>query len=1643
MWRRLGASMLTQFHNMYGPTECTVDATVGLICGNAAFPHIGFPISNCAVYLLDAYLSPVPFGCTGEIYIGGAGVARGYLNRPELTAERFIADPFSNETGARLYKTGDLGRWLADGSIEYLGRNDFQVKIRGFRIELGEIETCLVGCAGVREAVVLAREDAPGDQRLVAYLVPEEGAELDLAVVRAALAAQLAAFMVPSAFVLLTRLPLTPNGKLDRKALPVPSGDAYASEAYETPQGEVEEKLAAIWAELLQVERVGRQDDFFALGGHSLLAVRLVSRVRQVLGQELALGALFANPVLAQLAQGLDGTAARALPGLKPVPRGGPLALSFAQQRLWFLAQMEGVSQAYHIPGAVRLTGALDRVALERTLDRIVARHEALRTRFVEQDGAVYQVVDGAQIGLTLAMHDLRGDDDAPGRLRALNQAQAVALFDLEAGPLIRASLVCMGEQEHVLLMTMHHIVSDGWSMGVLLNEVSALYGAYVQGRADPLPTLAIQYPDYASWQRGRLDAVELAQHNAYWKQALAGAPALLALPTDRPRPLQQDYVGARLELALEGPLVQQLKQLSQRHGVTLYMTLLAGWAALLARLAGQDEVVVGTPVAGRSHAELEPLIGLFVNTLALRIDVSAQPTVAQLLAQVKQQVLAGQQHQDLPFEQVVELLQPARSLAHAPLFQTMFAWQNTPSGTLDLPGLQLSNIDGAAAVTAKFDLTLSLQEAGGGIAGGIEYACALFDAATVERYAGYWRRLLAEMVTDSGRGVAALPLLEDAERQQLLYGFNATAADYPRDACLHELFEQQVARTPDATALVYEDQALSYAQLNERANRLAHYLRREHIGNGQLVAICMERCTDMVVVMLAVLKAGAAYVPIDPSYPVERIAYMLDDSEPALVVTQKSLWEPFGMQTFRVHFVGADSAVSSCAGYNPLLINSPADSVYVIYTSGSTGKPKGVEVKHQGVVNLLTSLQASAFWGAHERVLNVTSISFDIAVLEIFLPLISGALVVLVDRRVTLEPGMLWRAITEQQITLLQATPSMWRALLEDGWRGAERLKVLSGGEAMPTAMATELLTHTPVVWNLYGPTETTVWSAVQTLDNKHVVPAVGAPIANTEIYLLDHLCNPVPFGVAGEIFIGGEGVARGYLRRPELTAERFIVDSFSGRVGGRLYKTGDLARRLADGSIEYLGRNDFQVKIRGFRIELGEIESCLAGCAGIREAVVLAREDMAGDQRLVAYVVPDESMELDLVAVRSALATRLAAFMLPAAFIPLARLPLTPNGKLDRNALPAPDGGGYVSDGYAAPLGHVEQALAAIWSELLQVVQVGRHHNFFDLGGHSLLAIQMLSRVGLHFGRAMRLQDLFMAPSLKRFSEVIATELTLGADAALVPIRTEGTHRALFLMHEVSGIPAYAHELAPFIDPRIPVYGLAAPGLAAGEAPLLTLKAMAQRYVAAIRTVQPTGPYRIAGWSAGALIACEVAHQLNSADQKVEFLGLIDAKSEFHFDEVIRARWTLPCTDLSEFYAMGCLLLDLEATAVIDLDELTRLAKLNNVMEILHEVGSMLVQRFGMTIDEVERHIYVRGAIAQALSTYRLSGAGSAEFFAARHGELTGEPVLWSAAGLDIVFSAVLDGDHQSIVRGRHAASLGQVLSRRLPGDEVDAHA
>ncbi|QSY09233.1 amino acid adenylation domain-containing protein [Burkholderia pseudomallei] len=1389
MWSELASASSRTYYNVYGPTECTVDATLARITAEHA-PHIGGPLANVRAYVLNERLSPAPVGVRGELYIGGAGVARGYLNRPELTRERFIDDPFV--AGGRLYKTGDLARWRTDGSLEYLGRNDFQVKIRGFRIELGEIEAQLAKVADVREVVVLARDsaaevhdsatehaapDAPSpetataaEKRLVAYYT----GDADVAALRAQAAQHLPSYMVPSAYVRLDAWPLTPNGKLDRRALPAPADDAYARAEYEAPQGAKEEALAAIWRELLHVERVSRHDNFFELGGHSLLAVQLVSRLRQALSVEVALGTVFDAPVLSALAERLEAENTAVLPPIPLAPRDGRIALSLAQQRLWFLTQLEGVSEAYHMSGAVRLDGPLNREVLQRALNRIVMRHEALRTCFVREEGEPIQVIQ-PHADLTVSYHDLREAEQSEQRAKDLSQAHASAPFDLSRDLPVRVLLLQLADEAHVVQVVMHHIASDGWSVGVFLQELSALYGSFIAEQGDPLAPLPLQYADYAAWQRRWLASGQLEKQGAFWQTNLSGAPTLLELPTDRPRPPKQSHAGASVEVKLGAALSERVKRLSQRHGVTPYMTLLSSWAAVLSRLSGQEEVVIGSPVAGRNRTEVEALIGFFVNTLALRLDLSSEPTVGELLKRTKAQVLSAQAHQDLPFDQVVERVKPPRSTAHPPLFQVMFVWQNMPAGELTIPGLTIRAVE-TPLQTAQFELTLSLQEAGDDIVGHLNYASALFDESTVRRYVTYWCRLLEGMTAGAAdQTIVGLPLLDEAERKQVVYEWNATERDYPIEQCIHQLFEAQVDRKPEAIALTFEGQRLSYAELNARANRLAHYLQGRGVGPDRLVALCAERGIEMVVGLLAILKAGGAYVPLDPSHPPERLRRMLDDTNPVAVLVDDigadalaSFESHVAARSPRVHLSRDIAQWRACSPANPSTPRERAARrlAYVIYTSGSSGEPKGVMNEHRGVVNRLWWMQQTYALDERDAVLQKTPFSFDVSVWEFFWPLMSGARLVIAKPEGHKDPAYLSELIDRERVTTLHFVPSMLQAFLEDegAARGCGSVKrVMCSGEALPPSLVKRFYRCLPDarLHNLYGPTEAavdvTAW-ACDAEEGGASVP-IGRPIANTRIYVLDEYGQPVPRGVAGELYIGGVQVARGYLNRPELTRERFVDDPFVA--GGRLYKTGDLARWRTDGSLEYLGRNDFQVKIRGFRIELGEIEAQLARVAGVREAVVLAREaapdtkrhaasnensaSNSGEKRLVAYYTGDA----DATALRAQAAQHLPSYMVPSAYVRLDVWPLTPNGKLDRHALPAPADDAYARAEYEAPQGAKEEALAAIWKDLLPVERISRHDNFFELGGHSLLAITLIE----HMRRANLHADvttLFTAPTL-----------------------------------------------------------------------------------------------------------------------------------------------------------------------------------------------------------------------------------------------------------------------------------------------------
>ena len=1384
--RFLAAVPRAKLFNFYGSSEVNGDATAHQ-CGlgpadtAGAGSIIGRPIRNLRAYVLDEQRRPVPRGQRGELFIGGSGLARGYLNRPTLTAEAFLPDPFSAEPEARMYKTGDVGRYLADGSIEFLGRTDHQVKIRGFRVELGEIEARLGACEGVKEVVVLAREDTPGEKRLVAYYtepgVAGDGQQAQAPTrrsvheLREQLAAQLPEYMVPAAFVALPALPLTPNGKVDRKALPRPQASGFASKEYEAPQGEIETALARVWSEVLGVQRVGRRDHFFELGGHSLMAVRVVSRVRQRLGVEVDLGEVFDKPELSAFAQALQSTVRSKLPPIEPLARDQPLALSFAQQRLWFLSQMEGVSQAYHIPMAVWFNGVLNGTALRRTLDRLLARHEALRTTFIAVDGEPAQHIAPADIGFVLQHHDLRGNAD-PGEaqqaLQRLIEQEAREAFDLQTGPLIRGRLIRRADTEHVLLITMHHIVSDGWSMDVLSGELSALYRAFSQGQEDPLPALSVQYADFAAWQRRWLRGEVLHTQSQYWRRTLAGAPELIELPTDRPRPQRQDHAGASVAVEFDATLSAGLKALGQRHGATPFMTLLAAWAIVLKRLSGQGDVVIGTPVANRARAELEPLIGFFVNTLALRLNGEGSSSVAQWLQHTKAQALGAQRHQELPFEQVVEMMRPTRSLAHGPLFQVMFAWEGQDTPLLELPGLQIEARE-LPQTMAKFDLTLTLRERGGCIQGSLGYASALYERETIERHVEYLRCIAQAMVHDDATAIDRLNILPEALRHKLLVEWNDTRREYPDTHCVHELFEAQVARQPDAIAVKHGEREVSYAQLNAMANRLAHRLRSLGVGPDDRVAILMERSIELVMAQLAILKCGAVYVPLDVEMPLGRLTFMIEDSGCALLVSESTATAPSLPTLARINL---DDGPADGPHHGRAADVSCRSAACVMYTSGSTGQPNGVIVPHRAIVRLVVN-GAYAEFSPRDRFAFAANPAFDASTLEVWGALLNGGEIVVVDRGVLLDPARFAQTLQAAGVSVLWLTVGLFNQFADElaGVIRGLRYLIVGGDTLDPRVMARVLRKGRPRhLLNGYGPTESTTFATtfeIDSIDDESARIPIGRPIANTRVYILDHHAEPVPTGVAGELFIAGAGLALGYLNRPELSAERFLPDPFSAEPEARMYKTGDVGRYLADGSIEFLGRTDHQVKIRGFRVELGEIEARLGACEGVKEVVVLAREDTPGEKRLVAYYtepgVAGDGQQAQAPTRRSVhelreqLAAQLPEYMVPAAFVALPALPLTPNGKVDRKALPRPQASGFASKEYEAPQGEIETALARVWSEVLGVQRVGRRDHFFELGGHSLMAVRVVSRVRQRLGVEVDLGEVFDKPELSAFAQAL----------------------------------------------------------------------------------------------------------------------------------------------------------------------------------------------------------------------------------------------------------------------------------------------
>jgi amino acid adenylation domain-containing protein len=1351
-----------QLVNMYGITETTVHVTYRRIrradVEKKVGSEIGVGIEDLQVYVLDEEKRVVPTGVSGELYVGGAGVARGYLKRAEMTAERFVPNPFSEVEGARLYRTGDKVRWRADGGLEYEGRLDQQVKIRGFRIEPGEIETVLIGIEGVRQAAVIVREDEVGEKRLVAYVIAEDKVSIDD--LRDVLKARLPEYMQPSAYVVMDQLPLTPNGKLDRKALPKPE-QVSSEQRYVAPRTPIEEIIADVFCQVLKLDRVSIEDSFFEIGGHSLLATQVISRVRMAFDVELPLRAVFESSTVTELAQEIE-TARRAgqkpsAPAITRADRSKRLPLSFAQQRLWFIDQMESGGAAYNVPAAARLTGDLDTSALERSLQEIVRRHEVLRTSLLIQDGEPAQAISDSS-DIHLGMIDLSHLDEEDRERAARDRAREEGKkpFDLSRGPLLRAELLKMAPQHHILLVTMHHIVSDAWSVGVLIRELNALYEAYSKGEESPLEELELQYADFAVWQRDWLQGEVLGQQLDYWRQQLADLQPL-DLPTDYARPPAISYRGGAKHFNIPLDILNKVKGIGRKEGATLYMTLLAAFQLLLSRYAEQEDVAVGTAIANRNHPAIEPLIGFFVNQLVMRTSLAGNPRFTELLRRVREVTLSAYAHQDLPFEKLVEELAPDRDLGRAPLFQVVFALQNAPfeepeSGALRLSGFNLDQGQ------AKFDLTLVFAQQGSGLAGVIEYAQDLFEEETIDRLCGHLLVILDRATANPQLPIGDISLLTQAEENQLLVSWNNTRREFPHDRCVHQLFSEQVSRTPGRVAVATQEEAITYQELETRANQLARHLSQQGVGPEVPVGLYIERGVDLIVALIAILKSGGAYVPLDANAPPQRLVFILQDTQARMLVTQRHMLSrlpenrPQTIILEREFLDGLDQSGDCFEAYA-----RPNNLAYVMYTSGSTGQPKGVAVSHSNIVRLVKE-QNFVDISPDDRFLQLAPVSFDASTFEIWGCLLNGACLVMPPAHTpSLEELGEW--IKDFRISVLWLTAGLFNQMIESQLPGLRSVrKLLAGGDAISPLhleMAIDGLPGCDLI-NGYGPTEnttfTTFYPATNIMRIRESVP-IGHPITNTSVYVLGQNGNLVPVGVWGELYAGGEGVARGYLGSPELTSERFVPDRFSKKSGARMYKTGDRVRWRNDGNLEFRGRFDQQVKIRSYRIELGEIEAALSSYPTIQQAIATVREYNPGDKRIVAYVIAEE--DADAQKVREHLQAILPEYMLPSAIVTLSEFPLTQNGKIDRQALPEPQH--LSADEDSEPRTPTEEILAGIFRQVLAIKSVGIRDNFFTLGGHSLLATQVTSRIRAALMIDLPLRILFEAPTVAELSEHI----------------------------------------------------------------------------------------------------------------------------------------------------------------------------------------------------------------------------------------------------------------------------------------------
>ncbi|MCL6261367.1 amino acid adenylation domain-containing protein [Aquiflexum sp. TKW24L] len=1452
--------------NLYGPTETTITSAFKKLEVHEKVT-IGKPIDNTKIYILSPRGSLNPLGIPGELCISGKGVGRGYLNRPELTAQKFVPDPFSDDKDAVMYHTGDLARWLPDGNIEYLGRLDDQVKIRGYRIELGEIESILQLHPSIKQAVVLAKEGPSGDKRLIGYVVCHGTFDQDAVI--AFLQSKLPDYMIPSLWMELENLPLAFSGKVDKKALAAIEIEQIQSEDYEAPKTELENQIAKIWQKTLGLERIGVQDNFFVLGGHSLLAMKVIATIRSEVGIELSIREMFNFPTIRQLAEILASKSSEGndLILLDNSEKPNIIPLSHNQQSLWFIHQLSGSIQ-YHVPLIFRISGNIAISSLEKAFKIILNRHKALSTVIREKDGMDCQIVLGID---QWKLDRIEVQDSALLKNKITTLIRIP--FDLTKDYMMRAWLITMAPEQHCLVINMHHIASDGWSSYILRKELWESYHSLVNGIQISLPPLPIQYIDYALWQRSLLRSNAAQTKIDYWKAKLKNVSPL-QLPTDFGRPPIQSNHGNSYRFSIDNSMVSQLRELGHSQQTTLFMTLLAAFKTLLYRYSGQEDICIGTPVAGRESSETENLIGFFVNTLALRSNLRGTMTFTELLKEIRSTALDSFEFQQIPFEMVVESLGQKRDLSRNPVFQVLFVLQNVPKNEVQLEDVLVSE-ETYEHFTSKFDMTFELIEVESGIEGIAEYNTDLYRPDTIERFVTHYIHLLKSILENPSLNLDHLNIIPTEEKTLLLETLNATDAEYPHDKTIVDLFEEQVNKTPDAVALMFKDYKLSYKELNECSNQFAHYLiERYNIQPDDLVGIELERSEWMVIGILAIIKSGAAYVPIDPEFPQERKDFIKEDAKLKIVINQ-------------VELEGFRSAIKegNYPNTNPVTRISPENLMYVIYTSGSTGKPKGCMLEHRGLVNRLAWMQKSYALTEKDCILQKTTFTFDVSVWELIWWSLQGACVSMLEPGGEKQPEKIVSTIEASQVTVLHFVPSMLEAFLEFLSSSTENISKLSSlkqvytsGEALKAEQVKRFKELLPDVslMNLYGPTEASIdvsYYACETAEELNI--PIGKPIDNTALYLLNPTHHLVPYGTVGEICIGGVGLARGYLNREELTREKFIENPY--RPEERLYRTGDLGRWRGDGNLEYLGRLDDQVKIRGYRIELGEIESVLLLHPSVKQAVVMAKENGQGDKRLVGYVICDGTF--DKGSVSAFLRSKLPEYMVPALWVGLEKLPLTHSGKTDRKALPDVGIGDMVTSGYTEPRNDLEKQIAAIWQRILGLDRIGIHDDFFALGGHSLLAVKVMSALEKEIGSKLTINLIFKYSSISELANAIENinQNQVGLKS-LLDVKTSGSKPPLYMVHGGGSSASIYYNLAKYIDTDQPIYGFQPKGLDGIEEPDKSLEEMATYYISLMIEQNPDGPYNLSGYCFGGIVAYEMAKQLQSMGQKVNKLILFD---------------------------------------------------------------------------------------------------------------------------------------------------------------------